>query len=294
MFRAPSSFRTSAARLLDRQYRPISPLFSSHSCMALVASPLNCFSYEYDTTKYGLKYKNAFVTLVVFTLLATFYWHIVPDVLFISYANGFFVAFDIFIIIFGAIFFLKIIQELEVIKNVSYYLEHFSRDYRIQIIILAWFFENFIEWTAGFGTPVAVVAPLLVGLGLPVISALVIALLGNSASVVFGAAGTPIRTGFARFDVSLALGSIGISFSFITPHVFNLFNPGFAFIFAGLVTMFIWKSGKRIFSSSIANAFLRRFQTSCSEIFSILWDKRLVSTLACYCRWASSGRRQAT
>lgn len=62
--------------------------------------------------------------------------------------------------------------------------------------------ENFLEGTAGFGTPSTVVAPLLIGLGLPPLQAVVITLLGNSASVVFGAAGTPIRVGFAGLDTA--------------------------------------------------------------------------------------------
>lgn len=140
--------------------------------------------------------------LAIFTVLGIFYWQMLPSALLVSYEKGFFVALDIFIIIFGAIFFLKVLEDFAVIKNVSYYLEHLSKDYRVQVIILAWFFENFIEGTAGFGTPVAIVAPLLIGLGLPPIKALVVSLLGNSTSVVFGAAGTPIRTGFAGLDVS--------------------------------------------------------------------------------------------
>ncbi|MFA5745162.1 MAG: L-lactate permease [Candidatus Paceibacterota bacterium] len=142
------------------------------------------------------------IALALCTVLAIFYWSIFPSSLAISYGKGFFIAFDIFIIILGAIFFLKLLEELNVIKNISYYLEHFSGDYRLQIILLAWLFEAFIEGTAGFGTPVAIVAPLLVGLGLPPIRALVVALLGNSAAVVFGAVGTPIKVGFAGLDIA--------------------------------------------------------------------------------------------
>lgn len=140
--------------------------------------------------------------LAMFTALSVFYWKIFPSLLFISFGKGFFVALDIFIIIFGAIFFLKILEDLNIIKNISYYLEHFSKDYRIQIILLAWLFGNFLEGTAGFGTSVVIVAPLLIGLGLSPLRALIVALLGNSTAVVFGAAGTPIRVGFAGLDFS--------------------------------------------------------------------------------------------
>lgn len=140
------------------------------------------------------------LTLILTTALMFFYWKIFPALLLISFAKGFFVALDIFLIILGAIFFLEILRDLKIIDNISYYLESFSKDYRVQVIILAWFFENFLEGTAGFGTASVVVVPLLIGLGLPPLKAIIVSLLGNSTSVIFGAAGTPIRIGFAGLD----------------------------------------------------------------------------------------------
>ncbi len=138
------------------------------------------------------------ITLILVTGLSVFFWHISFQYLFGSFAKGFFVALDIFFIIFGAIFFLEIMRETKIVENISFYLESISKDLRIQVIFLAWFFENFLEGTAGFGTPSTVVAPLLVGLGINPINAVIIALLGNSASVVFGAAGAPIKVGFGE------------------------------------------------------------------------------------------------
>jgi len=146
--------------------------------------------------------KTSIITLIVYTLLAIFYWKIVPQFLFFSYAKGTFVAIDIFIIIFGAIFFLEILKDLKIIKNISYYLSGISKDYRLQVILIAWFFECFLEGTAGFGTPAAIAVPLLVGLGIPPIRALVVGLLGNSIPGIFGAAGTPIKVGFATLNVA--------------------------------------------------------------------------------------------
>lgn len=129
------------------------------------------------------------------------------------FIKGFATALDILLIILGAIFFLSILKKQKIMENICYRLSVFSPDYRVQIILLAWFLENFIEGTAGFGTPAAIVAPILVGLGLTPLTAAVVALLGNSASVVFGAAGTPIRVGFAGLNttgVPLLAASINI------------------------------------------------------------------------------------
>lgn len=153
--------------------------------------------------------KTSLLTAAALALLSTFgatlfYWQILPAYALHSSLKGFLVALDIFIIIFGAVFFLEILQELKVIDNLSYYLESFSKDYRIQVILLAWFLENFLEGTAGFGTPLVIVVPLLISIGLPPLTAVVISLIGNSTAGVFGAVGTPIRVGLA------GLGSLAI------------------------------------------------------------------------------------
>ncbi len=145
---------------------------------------------------------TSLITLVVILLLQIFYWQILPLYFLNSVVKGVLVALDILVIIFGAIFFLELLKDIRIIDNIRFYLESFLKDYRVQIILLAWFFENFIEGTAGFGTPAIIVAPLLIGLGLSPLTAVIIGLLGNSTSVVFGAAGTPIRVGFEGLDVT--------------------------------------------------------------------------------------------
>ncbi len=69
-----------------------------------------------------------------------------------------------------------------------------SDDHRIQALIIAFSFGAFIEGAAGFGTPVAISAALLMGLGFPPLYAAGLALIANTAPVAFGAIGTPILT----------------------------------------------------------------------------------------------------
>jgi lactate permease len=69
-----------------------------------------------------------------------------------------------------------------------------TEDARVQVILIAWFFGLFIEGAAGFGTPVALSAPLLVGMGHAPARAVVLALLGHASGVTFGAVGTPTLT----------------------------------------------------------------------------------------------------
>jgi lactate permease len=69
-----------------------------------------------------------------------------------------------------------------------------SSDRRVQAILIAFSFGAFVEGAAGFGTPVAITAALLIGLGFTPLHAAGLALIANTAPVAFGAIGTPIIT----------------------------------------------------------------------------------------------------
>ena len=65
----------------------------------------------------------------------------------------------------------------------------------MQLVLLAWLFGAFIEGSSGFGTPAAIVAPLMVALGFPALAAVMIGMMIQSTPVTFGAVGTPILIG---------------------------------------------------------------------------------------------------
>ena len=69
-----------------------------------------------------------------------------------------------------------------------------SPDRRMQALLIAFSFGTFLEGAAGFGTPVAISAALLIGLGFSPLYAAGLALLANTSPVAFGALGTPIIT----------------------------------------------------------------------------------------------------
>lgn len=86
-----------------------------------------------------------------------------------------------------------------------------SPDPRLLILLVAWFFALFLEGAAGFGTPVALAAPFLVGAGVPRVQAVSMAMIGHAAGVSFGAVGTPVAaqvaaTGFSGLDIARATG----------------------------------------------------------------------------------------
>jgi L-lactate transport len=69
-----------------------------------------------------------------------------------------------------------------------------TADRRLQLLLIAFSFSAFIEGAAGFGSPVAVAAAMLAGLGFPPFYAALLCLIGNTAPVAFGSIGIPIVT----------------------------------------------------------------------------------------------------
>jgi len=69
-----------------------------------------------------------------------------------------------------------------------------SEDQRVQAVIVAFCFGALMEALAGFGTPVAISAVMLIALGFKPIKAASLALVANTAPVAFGAIATPIIT----------------------------------------------------------------------------------------------------
>lgn len=69
---------------------------------------------------------------------------------------------------------------------------HGTRDVRVQTILFAWAFGALLEGLVGFGYPWAVVAPILIALGMPDLDAIRVAAIANNAPVSYGALGAPI------------------------------------------------------------------------------------------------------
>lgn len=118
--------------------------------------------------------------------------------------QGVVVAIGVLIIVFGAILILYTLEESGGMETIQHGMQGVSRDRRIQAIIIGFMFAAFIEGAAGFGTPAALAAPLLLALGFPAMAAAVICLVFNSVPVTFGAVGTPVIVGFGFLKGSVA------------------------------------------------------------------------------------------
>jgi lactate permease len=97
-------------------------------------------------------------------------------------------------IVLSAIFLYTLTVETGQFDIVKHSVAALSDDRRIQALLIAFSFGAFVEGAAGFGTPVAISAALMMGAGFRPLHAAGLALLANTAPVAFGALGTPILT----------------------------------------------------------------------------------------------------
>ena len=124
--------------------------------------------------------------------------------------QGLFISFDLLFIIFGAILLLHTLERSGGVAAIRKSFHGISDDRRVQLVIIAWLFGSFIEGAAGFGAPAAVAAPLMVAMGFPAASAVMIGMMIQSTPVTFGAVGTPVLVGLSGglggevFDATIA------------------------------------------------------------------------------------------
>jgi len=97
-------------------------------------------------------------------------------------------------VVFTAILLYNITVEMGKFEIVKKSVGNLTEDRRLQAMLIAFAFGAFIEGAAGFGTPVAVAAAMMVGLGFSPFYAAAICLLANTAPVAFGSIGTPLTT----------------------------------------------------------------------------------------------------
>ena len=118
--------------------------------------------------------------------------------------KGFLVSWTPILIIAGAIFLFKTMEVTGGLAIIKQWLNQVSDNKVAQIMIVGWSFVFLLEVASGFGTPAAIAAPVLVGLGFPPVRIAILCLIMNAASVTFGAVGTPTWFGFSTIALSNA------------------------------------------------------------------------------------------
>ena len=125
-------------------------------------------------------------------------------------------------IVLNIIFLHQLTEQNGSFKVLQDSLSGITEDRRIQLLLIAFCFGAFFEGAAGFGTPVAVTAAILIGLGFSPLAASGLSLIANTAPVAFGALGTPVITlakvhGYDLMEVTAMIGRQLPFFSLLVP-----------------------------------------------------------------------------
>lgn len=134
------------------------------------------------------------------------------DVLWISQAKGLFLSLYVLVILWPALLLFNVVNRVGGIQAMAAGLQRLIADRGLLLVGLAWPFAATLEGLAGFGLPVAIVAPMLTGLGVPAVVAVAAPAIGHSWAVTFGNMGVvfQVLTGVVKMDGALIAPSAGI------------------------------------------------------------------------------------
>ena len=155
-----------------------------------------------------------------------------------AHAKAWFLSADVLLIIWAAFLLYRVTDEAGAIRIIGKSLPHLTPDIGMQALIIGWVFATFLQGVGGFGVPVAVISPILVGLGFPPLSAVLIPSIGHGWAVTFGSLGS---------SFTALMASTGMSADELAPPA-ALFL-GIAGIFTGPFVAFAvggWKTARRL------------------------------------------------
>jgi lactate permease len=138
---------------------------------------------------------------LVLYLVKLFHFQSDPTLMNATVISGLLYAWTPILIIWGAILLFKTMEHsgsMDVIRN---WLNGISKNKVAQLMIIGWAFAFLIEGASGFGTPAALAAPILIGLGFNPIKTAILCLVMNSVPVSFGAVGTPTWFGLGELGL---------------------------------------------------------------------------------------------
>ena len=164
-----------------------------------------------------------------------------PELLAYSQMRAILHSLNVLYIIWPALLLYNIVNATGAIKAIGVGIERLSGDKSIQLLIFGWIFSSFLQGVAGYGVPIAVVAPLLVGLGFTPVVAVAVPAIGHCWSVTFGSMA-------ASFEAMMAVTGLGSDFL----GGWAAILLGVAAYFCGIFCIHVYGGWKMIKHSAVA------------------------------------------
>ncbi|MGI6740475.1 MAG: L-lactate permease [Brevefilum sp.] len=127
-------------------------------------------------------------------VVAVFFFGAGFELLAVAQVKSVLLSLDVFYIIWTALLLFSITKRAGAIDMIGKAMTGLTEDRVMQSILISWVMVAFLQGTGGFGVPVAICAPLLVGLGFSPIQAVAMASVGHGWAVSFGSFASSFQT----------------------------------------------------------------------------------------------------
>ena len=97
---------------------------------------------------------------------------------------------DVVLIVWTALALYQVVHAAGALDVIATWFGGLTGDHVLRVLLTGWVFASFLQGVGGFGVPIAVTAPLLVGLGLPPLTAVIVPFIGHAWAVTFGSLGS--------------------------------------------------------------------------------------------------------
>lgn len=128
----------------------------------------------------------AAVSMLASVAVGVFFYRAELPLISVEAAKGIWSALGILIVIWPAILIYEVTAQAGAFDAIRSAIAHVSPNRLLQILAIGWIFASFLQGVTGFGVPVAVIAPLLMAMGLRPVWAIVVPLLGQAWGNTFG------------------------------------------------------------------------------------------------------------
>ena len=130
--------------------------------------------------------KAGFAGYISALVIAVLFFGARLDLLWVAHAKAIFLTLDVLMIIWAAFLFYRVTDEAGAVAVIGKSLPHLTGDRGMQALLIGWIFTSFLQGVGGFGVPVAVVSPIMLGLGFAPLTAVIIPSIGHGWAVTFG------------------------------------------------------------------------------------------------------------
>ncbi|GAB4339544.1 MAG: L-lactate permease [Phototrophicales bacterium] len=138
--------------------------------------------------------KAGTVGWILALLIATLRFGAGIDVQAYAHLRALILTIDVVLIVWAALLLYLVVDQAGALQVIADWFTALTGDDVLRVLLLGWVFTSFLQGVGGFGVPVAIAAPLLVGLGLPPLAAVVIPSIGHAWAVTFGSLGSSYIT----------------------------------------------------------------------------------------------------